>query len=162
MRRRDLRIINLDDKPLFTTMSRARLHLVRGWNRAALGCRDRSRNRSLHVVLLQRYRASRPCIHPDDCRRSQADADVSGEAPKPDMHSPAVTRAEADVPATQGLAQAAIPEPSASAAKESRTSAQEEGPPRSSFGAGCRAGLCRGAPVRSPTCTLRRLVSQCA
>ena len=39
--------------------------------------------------------------------------DVSGEAPKPDMHSSAVMTAEADVVSAQRAAQAATPEPSA-------------------------------------------------
>jgi hypothetical protein len=36
---------------------------------------------------------------------------VSGEAPKPDMHSSAVTTAEADVVPAQSAAQTATPEP---------------------------------------------------
>ena len=121
MRRRDLRIINLYDKPLLprprprasnSTSSEVGTALLSGvvivvgtvafmWSYDAIAHRD-------HAFIPTIAAEAKPI------RRW----DVSGEAPKPDMHSPAVTRAEADVPATQGLAQAAIPEPSALAEKK--------------------------------------------
>jgi hypothetical protein len=111
--RRDPRIINLYDKPAFPRSHPS----LRSSNSSTVGttlllC-------SMIVVgTLGFFWAYDAIAHRDSAfvptitaeARPTQRWDVLGAAPKPDMHSSAVTAAQADVPAAQRVAQAIIPE----------------------------------------------------